>query len=1357
MSSSSNNNNENTIIIDDDDEDANTNTTFTRARRGTVEFKLPPIDEKQTSNPRHHHSGSLSRKSGSIHRAARRLSVLMTGGSDNDNQRIIELSPEDKLIDHITGDSFIGNSITTARYTFWNFLPKQLAAQFSKVANLYFLFVAGLQMVPGWSPTGQFTTIIPLSVFISIAMAHEGFDDIRRHRQDSVENSKDCLVLRIIKNNDSNSAGQYVSVWEKKKWKDIKVGDYIRVQAQEWIPADLLLLHSKGEEGICYVETAALDGETNLKQKQALKSTNDLLHNKEALANFRATVTTEKPNQDLYNFDGSITSNGKILPLTTNQVLLRGTILRNTSEIYGMAIFTGEETKLRMNASKNIRTKAPSIQRLINRVVIIIFGFVVSLAAFFTLLAHFWEKRYGKNAWYLSRKHDMATALFGFVVLFNTMIPISLYVTMEIIKLAQIYFINNDIQMYHEASDTPAEARTSTINEDLGQVSYLFSDKTGTLTENIMLFRKISVGGRAFLHDMDIRRIEEDEFFEKLKKTQQKKMRYRFSLRHRGSHHDDSQDATPEISSDNLGRRDSTRSGNFSMIAPMTNTKSPLYASNSLSSSKGGKHKFHSTLDLLTIIQRQSHTSFGQSARWFLLAIALCHTCVPEIDQETDDIFYQAASPDEFALVTAAKELGYVVTDRTMGTVSLRINNDGPDGLIEENHSTTSFESYEILNVIEFSSKRKRMSVIYRLPDKRICLLCKGADSIILERLKSPKKSGKSNYDKNKQYSDGGGVLPPTFDSKRSSIDSENVLDSGSTPDYFPIKNETWLYSQTMNHIEDFANEGLRTLLYAHRFLDGEEYAIWNKKYTEASMAMVDRQAKLEEVADYIEYNLEMTGATAIEDKLQDGVPQTIDKLRMAGIRVWMLTGDKRETAINIGHSCSLIKNNSAPIIIDSEGDMQSFMNRSIKAISNGRAQNPVAVVDGATLMLIEKDAKLMETFLELGILCDAVICCRVSPSQKALVVRSVREKLNHHVTLAIGDGANDIAMIQEAHVGIGITGREGLQAARSSDYSIAQFRFLADLLFIHGRWSYIRVSKFVLGTFYKCMCFYLTQGLYQFFTGFTGTSLYEQWTLSFYNTLFSSLPVIVIGMFEKDLKRKTLLAFPELYSIGQTCSAFNLKQFFSWMGAAVYHAIVVLAAPFLLHSYYYGFETRRDGSPQLYELGLQVYTAIVFVVTIKIAYLECHNWTIITHLTSFLTMLGWFLYQTLYSIMYPSSTKGGNTYDVRGTFQHVGTRPEFWVTVIITVAIALLPNYIVKIIKTMTLPTYVDIYQAKERDPDFRKKIIQLESGYGVGADVGGDDDIDHDKEFSKFNEDEPQTTSTTSLLNNGNSTDRE
>ncbi|CAB4406884.1 unnamed protein product [Rhizophagus irregularis] len=1218
----------------------------------------------------------------------KRFRTLIYGQCSEISYREILILPERKepLLDSRTNKPFINNSITTSRYTFYNFLPKQLYAQFSKIANLYFLFVAVIQTIPGWSPTGQFTTLIPLLSFMSLSIAHEGFDDIRRHKQDKVENNNECLSLHVYHSNDVSS--QRIGLWTKTKWKNLQVGDIVSIKAQEWIPADLLLLHSKGEEGICYVETAALDGETNLKQRQALKETNSLT-SPEALANFSGNVKTENPNQDLYNFDGSIEFDGTTYPLTNDQILLRGTILRNTPEIYGLVIFTGKETKLRMNATKNIRTKAPSIQKYMNRVVMIIFFFVIILATIYTILAYYWAVNAG-DFWYLGHhlKHNVVSTFFAYIILYNTMIPISLYVTLEIIKLAQVYFINHDLDMYHEETDTPAEARTSTINEELGQVNYLFSDKTGTLTDNIMLFRKLSVGGRSFLHDLSVRKFQDDELLLKLQKHRNRvtSSGNRYSLSS-NNHNNQTGSVSNEIIEeqsiqiDPLCRKNSVAS-TFSMIAPRSSANSRCNSFASMNSQKViSNQKILSTLDLLTIIKYQYNTPFGERARFFLLAMALCHTCVPEVDLNSQEIFYQSASPDEFAIVTTAKELGYIVSNRSMGVVSLQVFNDGPDGLKVPNEDNVSYEDYKILNVIEFSSKRKRMSIIYRLPDGRICLLSKGADTVILDRLRHPQTK--------------------TMTDKKLFIENTN---QNPVKDLFSIHDDKWLYSRTIQHIQEFSTEGLRTLLFGHKFIDEDEYTTWNKLYQSASTSLVDRQKKLEDVAELIERDLEITGATAIEDKLQNGVPETIDKLRRAGIKIWMLTGDKRETAINIGHSCSLIKEYSTIIIVDSNVDLKKKLQSSLKNIHKGKANHAVAIIDGATLMIIEQNPEIMDLFINLGILCEAVICCRVSPCQKALVVRKIREKLTNAVTLAIGDGANDIAMIQEAHVGIGIMGREGLQAARTSDYSIAQFRYLMSLLFVHGRWSYIRVSKFVLGTFYKCMCFYITQGIYQFFTGFSETSLYEHWTLSAYNTLFSSLPVLVIGMFEKDLNKKTLMGVPELYhTMGQLNSAFNLRIFFSWVCAGTYHAIMIVLIPFCLHEVITEFELRAIGSPPLYELGMTVYTCVVFVVTIKIAYLECHNWTFITHFTSFLTLFGWFLFQTLYNYLYPR-----NNNEVRGVFSNVGVKYEYWFTIIITVSLALIPNYLVKIVKSIVLPNDVDIYQQIEKDDKLLNRIIE-------------------------------------------------
>ncbi|CAG8621678.1 26876_t:CDS:2 [Dentiscutata erythropus] len=888
-------------------------------------------------------------------------------------QFLINPDRKEPVLDILTNTPYTSNSITTSRYTFYNFLPKQLYAQFSKGANLYFLFMAALQIVPDWSPTGQFTTIVPLSIFISLSMAREGFDDYRRHKQDFAENNKECAVFHKC---DSDGS------WKNEKWKDLRVGDLISIKAQEWVPADVLLLSSKGENGVCYVETAALDGETNLKQRKALEETNSLLNSPESLSEFRGKLHAEGPDDDLYNFNGCLKFNDKTLPLTNNQILLRGTILRNTPEVYGLVIFTGEETKLRMNASKNIRTKAPNIQKIMNRVIIIIFGFVLLLTAVCTFMFSYWSNNIKEHGWYLrGGNRDMSSVFFSFLIIFNTMIPISLYVTMEIIKLAQIYFINNDIRMYNEETDTPAESRTSTINEDLGQVNYIFSDKTGTLTENIMLFRKLSVCGLKFLHDKDGNIIDEDDLLKLfsmpssiLKKrptitsiSSLKRHKRRASLCS-DDHNDNADEITP------VTRKNSVNS-NFSMIAPRPATPS----STTRSKKTLEDNSILNTIDLMNLIHYLPNSSFEQRVKFFLLAMALCHTCVPEIDQETGDIIYQAASPDEFAIANASKDLGYVITDRSMGNISLRIDNnifnisDGNNVLDKDNAKNNVLEqTFQILNILEFSSKRKRMSVICRLPNGRICLFCKGADSVIMERLRVANEmdatgnkyevdlfdtdlgNNGSKFVNNTHFN-----LKTTLNSNYpTAIKTDEIVDRA--VDLFPILDDNLICQQTIQHIHEFAIEGLRTLLYAYRYIDEEEYVLWNEQFQEASNSLTKKRENLEGVAELIERDLEIIGATAIEDKLQHGVPETIDKLRLAGIKIWMLTGDKRETAINIGHSCSLIKDHSIIINIDRNNTSDLKM---ISNISKDKVSHMVIVIDGETLSIIEQDEELMECF----------------------------------------------------------------------------------------------------------------------------------------------------------------------------------------------------------------------------------------------------------------------------------------------------------------------------------------------------------------------------------------------------------
>jgi phospholipid-translocating ATPase len=846
---------------------------------------------------------------------------------------------------------------------------------------------------------------------------------------------------------------------------------------------------------------------------------------------------------------------------------------------------------------------------------------------------------------------------------------------MEMIKLVQAWLISNDVDMYHEETDTPPTAHTSTINEELGQVNFVFSDKTGTLTENLMLFRKLSCGGWAYLHDVDLiaKQAKEIEAIhtiaQQVHRSATKVSRsslthsLRRSLRGSTDHRQDPDDFED------------------SMVLTELQSAPRLRVSTDIPKTK----------DMIEFIARSSRGHLQQRLQFFLLAISLCHTVIPQVHHETGQVDYQAASPDEFALVNAAKEMGYVVIERTMKYVALK------------SPSSDQPIRFDILNVLEFSSKRKRMSIILRMPDNRIVLFCKGADSVVLERSNIPDQlvSPVSPVDSKN---------PPWHCSTETSTDHYDEYNFEDVP----IEEEQWEYARTVHHIQQFATEGLRTLLYAHRFITQKEYDEWNVQYTKASLAIDGREAKLEDVAEKIEIGLRITGATAIEDKLQEGVPDTINRIRKAGMRMWMLTGDKRETAINIGYSCSLIKNESRLIHLEAGPQLESVIMQALEDVQNGRAPNAVLIIDGIALSTIENNKPVLSLFCQLGSLCQSVICCRVSPSQKALVVKATRVAAPRAVTLAIGDGANDCAMIQEAHVGIGIAGKEGMQAARASDYSIGQFRFLCKLLLVHGHWSYIRVSKFTLGTFLKCMTFYLTQGIFQLWTGFSGTSLYEGWSLSFYNTLFSSLPVMMIGIFERDLRASTLIANPHLYKMGQRRGAFNFYIFAQWMLSAWWYAACIVLIPLALNGTLFVRNAPQphtpppydaalasiavfDGSYQLYTFGLLLYAICVIIVTLKIAYIECHTQTIISHLVAWMEIGCFVLYNLIYSYAYPVSKS--YEYAVYGEFVKLLKTPLFWLILVFTVTIAVGPSIVGKALTNWFWPTEEFVYQEYERD----------------------------------------------------------
>lgn len=1302
--------------------------------------------------------------------------------------RHITLSPglsrrRDGLTDERRGKPYLSNFIRSSRYTIWSFLPKQLFFQFSKLANAYFLTIGILQMIPGLSTTGSYTTIGPLIAFVALSMAKEGWDDYRRYRLDKLENRTEAYILdpngsianqkrrtafvdslrfrkggtgaESLEMDDVAEVADQTTLWSqndevkwsKMQWQDIRVGDIIRLRRDENVPADIVLLHASGPNGVAYIETMALDGETNLKSKQACPLFLEHCNSLPALSACTAEVVSEDPNLDLYNYEGKAIVNGKVMPLALNQVVYRGSTLRNTTEAIGVVVNSGEECKIRMNASKNVHAKAPAMQYKVNKIVILLVFFVVILAVGCSAGNILWVQETKPIAWYLNGYVvSFGQILIGFVIVFNTLIPLSLYVSLEIVKIGQVMLLR-DIDLYDPVSNTPMVANTTTILEDLGQVSYVFSDKTGTLTENLMRFRKMSVAGTAWLHDMDVRRDVDAKGMERADPETSGALPGNLKGKH--AIRPSMSTVRSETFEDRLGEEQASQVGTQPM--PYTTPASAVRS--------GHSQTQRTTEDLLKYIHQKPNTPFSWKARQLILCIALCHTCLPE-KKADGHIEFQAASPDELALVEAAQDLGILLIDRPAQSIRLQFTN--------ENGSTTE-ETYEVLDVIEFSSKRKRMSIIIRMPDGRVCVFSKGADSIILPRLKlnklaietasvvdrraSLRKSmeqekalrklslhstrnstsiaraarllSRKSTQKRSASMQRRSLAAEELDARITSREQDMAAPAAGGDEFYPASRMSMMRGRSLDlltspvaiddpydgmvdetvavsdravfercfqHIDDFASEGLRTLLFAYRYIEDSEYATWKSIYHDATTSLVNRQERIEAAAELIEQNFDLAGATAIEDKLQQGVPETIDKLRRANIKVWMLTGDKRETAINIAHSARICKTYSEVYILDAnEGSLQDKIAVTLADVGRGMVPHSVVVIDGHTLSIVEEDDSLRVLLFDLVARVDSVICCRAAPAQKATLVKCIRDQVPSSLTLAIGDGANDIAMIQASHVGIGISGREGLQAARISDYSIAQFRFLQKLLFVHGRWNYIRTGKYILGTFWKELLFYLVQAFYQRYNGYTGTSLYESTSLAVFNTLFTSLAVILLGMFEQDLRAETLLAVPELYTYGQKNKAFNFGKYIGWTIVAVVEAVLV----------YYGIwgifsHSLSRGDNTLYAMGDLAFTVCVVFINIKLLVLELHNKTMVTFIGFFISVAGWFLWNLFLSAIYKRSP---SPYAVRDAFiEAFGRDPTWWLTVVMVLAMVILLELMITAVRRILWPQDQDLMQEAEK-----------------------------------------------------------
>ncbi|WCJ35717.1 ATPase E1-E2 type family protein / haloacid dehalogenase-like hydrolase family protein [Euphorbia peplus] len=1121
--------------------------------------------------------------------------------------------------------NYESNYVRTTKYTPASFLPKSLFEQFRRVANFYFL-VSGIVSFTPLSPYGALSAIIPLIFVIAATMTKELLEDLKRKQQDIEMNNRKVKVHK----------GD--GIFKVTEWKNIKVGDIVKVEKDQFFPADLALLSSSYDDAVCYVETMNLDGETNLKVKQAVEQTVGL-HDDSDYKDFKAMIRCEDPNANLYAFVGTLDYEENQYPLSPQQLLLRDSKLRNTEYVYGVVIFTGSDTKVMQN-SRAPPSKRSRIEKKMDKIVYLLFGIVFTMSVIGSIVFGVTTKNDledGKvERWYLQPEDSEVffdpekSALAGIfhfmsaLLLYSYFIPISLYVSIEIVKVLQSVFINRDLNMYHEETDRPAHARTSNLTEELGQVDTVLSDKTGTLTCNSMEFIKCSVAGTAY--GRGVTEVEEAM---------------------------DLRNGPPVVH----GLNGLSHKG--------TATKKPHV--------KGFNFE-----DERVMNGNWVHEPNAKVIQEFFRLLAVCHTAIAEEDENTGKISYEAESPDEAAFVIAARELGFEFCRRTQTSIVVREFDIDSGRRVER--------SYQILNVIEFNSTRKRMSVIVRTEDGRLLLLCKGADSIMFERIAL---NGKE-YEQN-----------------------------------------------TRKHVNEYADAGLRTLLLAYRELKEEEYKDFSDKFTAAKMSVsADRDAMLDELAEKMERNLVLLGATAVEDKLQDGVPQCIDRLAQAGIKIWVLTGDKMETAINIGFACSLLRQGMTQIIIGLEtpeiqslekaGDKTAIAKASkdsvlrqinegmglVSAPRNG-SDAFALIIDGKSLAYaLEDDVKHL--FLKLAVSCASVICCRSSPKQKGLVTKLVKEGTGK-TTLAIGDGANDVGMLQEADIGIGISGVEGMQAVMSSDVSIAQFRYLERLLLLHGHWCYRRISSMICYFFYKNIAFGFTLFLYEAYTTFSAQPAYNDWFMSLYSVLFTSLPVIALGVLDQDVPAESALKYPLLYQQGIQNLLFSWRRIISWMCNGFYGGIVI----FFLCTKAYEHQAFNDDGKTVGRdiLGATMYSCVVWAVNLQMV-LFINYFTTIQHFLIWGSVALWYIFLAVYGAMSP--TASGNAYKV--LVEALAPTPSYWLVMLFAVVATIIPYFVFSAVQNQFFPMYHQFIQwmnkgGEASDPEYAEIVRQTSVRPTIGT----------------------------------------
>lgn len=895
------------------------------------------------------------------------------------------------------------NVVRNQKYSIITFIPMVLFEQFKIFLNLYFLVMALTQIFPDLRTGYLYTYWGPLGFVIFVTMCREAIDDYRRYLRDKEANSQKYKRL-------TNDGVVLLPS------SDIQVGHLIILEKDQRVPADMILLKTSEADGGCFIRTDQLDGETDWKLRLSVQNT-QRLPSSEDILNITAHVFAEKPQQAIHSFIGTYTRSDVDCSVE-DSLSIENTMWANTvvasGTALGVVIYTGGETRAVMNTSQP-SSKMGLLDMEINTLTKLLFSAVFILSLVMMIL-----KGFG-GPWY---RYFMR-----FIVLFSYVIPISLRVNLDMGKAFYSWVIQRD---KHIPGTT---VRSTTIPEELGRITYLLSDKTGTLTQNEMIFKRLHLGTVSFTSETM------DEV--------QSHLRTSYTIGSASS-------ATPTRSSGPVRRNVTTRVTEAVRAIALCHNVTPVFESAPSSSNSSSPSRNDDT----------------------------------EADQQLkQSVTYQASSPDEIALVTWAESVHLTLVKRTLDSITLRT-------------PTGSQAMYTILQIFPFTSESKRMGIILRDEAGEITFYLKGADVVMQSIV---------------QYND-------------------------------------WLEEECGN----MAREGLRTLVVAKKVLSEDQYQEFESRYQQAKISIQERNTKMQAVIEGLERDMELLCLTGVEDRLQDAVRPTLEMLRNAGIRVWMLTGDKLETAICIAKSSKLVSRLQDIHVFQTVTDRGEAH---LELNSLRRKNEAALIITGDSLQVCLKYYE--HEFVELACQCPAVVVCRCSPTQKADIVNLLKTHTGKR-TCAVGDGGNDVSMIQAADAGIGIVGKEGKQASLAADFSITQFSHIGRLMLVHGRNSYKRsaaLSQFVI---HRGLIITTMQAVFCSVFYFVSIALFPGFLTVGYATVYTMYPVFSLVL-DKDVSADIALTYPELYKDLTKGRSLSFKTFFLWVLISIYQGGIIMYGALLL------------------------------------------------------------------------------------------------------------------------------------------------------------------------------------------------